>query len=527
MRMKTCALFFTTLSLCSPFLQAAQWQVVASQPGEHIELDLSRIARVGASESLAWSRLRLESQRASARRLDYTSVEALNRYDCDTQRFTTVKRVYLQGMHPLREEVVRSPRSLAIHAGSVDARLLALVCPQLTPQPQQHLAASPAAEDIARPMHADLLQAAESQGANLHAVQLDMPARSNASGRMQLPKREDLAAQAAAQVTQAATPPGNDQPVSPATAKPRTPAAPAANTATAASTPGSSAVSAKPDIGSIAAAAAAAAAASSPGAAKTAPRTFSIPRPQLRKTTPPPSPPPSMPAPVVSKPTIPWSYEGAGGPVNWGKLQPEYALCATGKRQSPIDIRDSILVDLEPLKLNFRPALFRIIDNGHTVKASFALGAGTLEVMGRHFDLQELHFHRPAEERINGQVHDLGAHLVFQDLEGRQAIIAILFDRGSEHPLIQTLWNNLPLERQQELAPSIALDLNQLLPAKRDYWTYMGSRTMPPCSEDVLWMVFKQAQQISDDQISIFSRLYRQNARPLQPTNNRLIKGSR
>jgi carbonic anhydrase len=37
----------------------------------------------------------------------------------------------------------------------------------------------------------------------------------------------------------------------------------------------------------------------------------------------------------------------------------------------------------------------------------------------------------------------------------------------------------------------------------------------------------KQPLQISAEQVAIFSRLYRGNVRPLQPTNNRLIKGSR
>ena len=37
-----------------------------------------------------------------------------------------------------------------------------------------------------------------------------------------------------------------------------------------------------------------------------------------------------------------WSYEGEGGPEAWGRLKPEFAKCATGTRQSPIDIREGI-----------------------------------------------------------------------------------------------------------------------------------------------------------------------------------------
>lgn len=207
-------------------------------------------------------------------------------------------------------------------------------------------------------------------------------------------------------------------------------------------------------------------------------------------------------------------------------MRPDYATCASGSRQSPIDIRESIHVDLEPIKFDYKPTMFRIIDNGHTVQVHVGEGS-TLGVMGRRFELVQLHFHRPSEERVNGKAYDMVAHLVHKDLDGQLAVLAILLEKGSEHPLIQTLWNNLPLEVGQDLAPNVPIDLNQLLPEVRAYWTYMGSLTTPPCSEGVLWMVMKQPQQVSPEQIAIFSRLYRHNARPVQPANNRLVKDTR
>jgi carbonic anhydrase len=40
-------------------------------------------------------------------------------------------------------------------------------------------------------------------------------------------------------------------------------------------------------------------------------------------------------------------------------------------------------------------------------------------------------------------------------------------------------------------------------------------------------MVLKQPVQVGAEQVAIFSRVYRNNARPLQPANGRLIKESR
>ncbi len=151
-------------------------------------------------------------------------------------------------------------------------------------------------------------------------------------------------------------------------------------------------------------------------------------------------------------------------------------------------------------------------------------GGNAIEVQGRRYDLLQFHFHRPSEERIDGRQFDMVAHLVHKDPEGRLAVIAVLLDRGSAHPLVQTVWNNLPLEKSSEVAAAGAIDLNQLLPADRRYYTYMGSLTTPPCSEGVLWLVMQQPVTISKEQIAIFSRLYPMNARPVQQASGRLIK---
>ena len=88
------------------------------------------------------------------------------------------------------------------------------------------------------------------------------------------------------------------------------------------------------------------------------------------------------------------------------------------------------------------------------------------------------------------------------------------------------MWNNLPLEKGEELAARVPLNLNDLLPPERRYYTYMGSLTTPPCSEGVLWVVMQQPVQVSGAQIDIFSRLYPMNARPIQQASGRLIKQS-
>ena len=220
-----------------------------------------------------------------------------------------------------------------------------------------------------------------------------------------------------------------------------------------------------------------------------------------------------------------WSYEGAGGPEGWGRMKPEFAKCSTGSRQSPIDIQGGIKVSLDAVAFDYKPSAFRVLDTGHTVQVNVGPG-NTIEVMGRRYELLQFHFHRPSEERIDGKQFDMVVHLVHKDLEGRLAVVAVLLERGSALPIVQSVWNNLPLEKGDEVAAKLPLDLGTLLPAERSYFTYMGSLTTPPCSEGVLWMVMKNPVQVSAEQIGIFSRLYPMNARPVQSASGRLIKES-
>lgn len=231
------------------------------------------------------------------------------------------------------------------------------------------------------------------------------------------------------------------------------------------------------------------------------------------------------PAKMMTHQSEHWSYEGENGPANWGKINAAWSKCATGDRQSPIDIRNGMKVELEQINFDYRPAGFNVIDNGHTIQVTVG-GGNYLTIMNKQYELIQFHFHRPSEERINGKGFEMVVHMVHKDAEGRLAVLAILIERGKQQSLIQTIWNNLPLEKNDVVAPTIVIDVNELLPVRRDYFTYMGSLTTPPCSEGVLWMVMKEPVQASPAQLALFSRLYPMNARPVQPGSGRVIKES-
>ncbi len=233
----------------------------------------------------------------------------------------------------------------------------------------------------------------------------------------------------------------------------------------------------------------------------------------------------ATPRPAAQRPAGPWRYEGETGPQAWARLDAANAACGSGQRQSPIDIRDGIAVDLEAIRFDYQPGAFSVIDTGHTVQVDVAPG-NTLAVGGRRYELQQFQFHRPSEERIDGRQFAMAMHLVHRSEDGRLAIVAVLLDEGPAHPAVQLVWNHLPLEKHERQLAPVPLDPGALLPAERRYYTYMGSLTAPPCTEGVLWLVMQQPATLSPAQQAIFARLYPMNARPLQATAGRLIKQS-
>jgi carbonic anhydrase len=229
--------------------------------------------------------------------------------------------------------------------------------------------------------------------------------------------------------------------------------------------------------------------------------------------------------------STPWSYEGADGPEHWGDLTPEYAVCKTGKAQSPIDIRNAQTADLPAVRFEYKSAPLKyLINNGYTIRVNYhAPGSGGFLIVGsRRFQLTQFHFHRPSEELIEGKRFDMVAHLVHEDSEGKTAAVAVLLKAGKANDVVRRLWEHMPETKGNEREiPGVEINPAGLLPRDTGYYTYEGSLSFPPCTEGVTWFVMKSPVEVSAEQIDAFAKLYPHNVRPVQPLNGRVVKASK
>jgi len=120
------------------------------------------------------------------------------------------------------------------------------------------------------------------------------------------------------------------------------------------------------------------------------------------------------------------------------------------------------------------------------------------------------------------------AHLVHADAEGHLAVVAVLLEHGSENALVRELWKHIPKDKEHEaLLDAVKINVADLLPKDRGYFTFEGSLTTPPCSEGVTWFVLKQPVPISAGEVAQFSKIYPHNARPAQPLYDRVVRETR
>lgn len=218
-----------------------------------------------------------------------------------------------------------------------------------------------------------------------------------------------------------------------------------------------------------------------------------------------------------------WSYTGESGPEHWGSLSPEFAGCASGQRQSPIDIAATGDANLPPMTATYGGRSTQIVNNGHAIQLDVEAGQ-TLEIGGRRWTLAQVHFHTPAEHRVRGEWFPLEAHFVHRDADGNLAVVGQLYRPGAADAVLAEIVPALPGAAGD--ARPLAIPLSTFGPSAPAlaYYRYDGSLTTPPCTEGVAWHVMQAIRQASPAQIAAFVNLTHENARPLQPLHGREVR---
>ncbi|CAF1034900.1 unnamed protein product [Adineta steineri] len=225
-----------------------------------------------------------------------------------------------------------------------------------------------------------------------------------------------------------------------------------------------------------------------------------------------------------------WDYS-AHGPDVWGET---FSSC-NGERQSPINIKTACTVYKSFDPFIFTPEHieenhFLIQNNGHTItvesnNTKLAIQGGNLNGT---FYFSNLHLHwgpnhnTGSEHQINGNKFSGESHFVYKNpLTDETVVLSFLMQTqidediplNSKHSFFnatdETKWMKYfdvaqRLRREND-SRRINLTLASLMGNNlNDYWRYFGSLTIPPCTENVIWNIFRSPVFILDYEFDSF-----------------------
>lgn len=160
---------------------------------------------------------------------------------------------------------------------------------------------------------------------------------------------------------------------------------------------------------------------------------------------------------------------------------------------------------------------FQIENNGHTIELvpESMTEKDTLTINGKEYVLAQFHFHSTSEHTQNNQSAAMETHFVFKASDGALAVIGAFIDdsdTAANSELSKVFVSALP---EADLNGSlVSLNIANILPNSTVY-SYSGSLTTPPCSEDVAWNVYTTHIDLSAQDVTEYKTLYPNNHRPV------------
>ncbi|XP_069893043.1 carbonic anhydrase 6 [Dipodomys merriami] len=223
-----------------------------------------------------------------------------------------------------------------------------------------------------------------------------------------------------------------------------------------------------------------------------------------------------------------WTYsEGVLDETHWPE---EYPDCG-GQRQSPIDLQRRKVrfnPDLQPLELtgygDSQGSPFLMTNNGHTVQITLPPTMQLTAPDGAVYKATQMHYHwggasyelSGSEHTIDGIRRVIEMHLVHynakyesydvaKDKPDGLAVMAafVEIEEYAENTHYSSLISHLANIRYPGQTTYLTdFDILDMLPGDMyHYYTYNGSLTTPPCTQNVRWFVMSDSVKISKAQV--------------------------
>ncbi|XRB21150.1 carbonic anhydrase [Pseudoscourfieldia marina] len=249
----------------------------------------------------------------------------------------------------------------------------------------------------------------------------------------------------------------------------------------------------------------------------------------------------------AAPPKYSYSLTASDGPSKWGLLSSQWAVCATGREQSPINIPMTVQSMGSGATTAFAASTMVTSPSSVSLKVTQSHGApkyscgsaperrsgscGSLQIGGRSYNFLQAHFHTPSENTVDGKQFDMEMHMVHctGNCElgvDKFAVVGVLFNgatMAAPHAGLSKLWNYVASDGGVK---TDKLSLADLYDGTSGAWNWKGSLTTPPCTEGLEWVLLSTPTTVAQSQIDAFYAHIGGapgNARPVQPLFSRSI----
>jgi len=223
-------------------------------------------------------------------------------------------------------------------------------------------------------------------------------------------------------------------------------------------------------------------------------------------------------------------------PLKWSHYHPETwdGVCASGKAQSPIDIKSRettglVMDDFGLEQFSQWQYGGTIENNGHTLKFTPNQEI-SIKISGLNDIYKLCHFELHwgftskvgSEHTIDGKAFPMELQFVTYNSKYKSfdeavqhpdglAVLGVLFELSpNDNPSLNPILNAIPAIQKGHWKAwnTYPLNLRSLLPSNiKSFYRYQGSLTIPPCSEVVTWTVFHDKLSISERQLKALKTL--------------------
>lgn len=210
----------------------------------------------------------------------------------------------------------------------------------------------------------------------------------------------------------------------------------------------------------------------------------------------------------------------------------KYSVCTRGKLQSPINIiskktkRCGLRCDL---MFYYRPSACRMKNLDKQVLIQYDSGSYVI-FNSQVYELDQFSFTVPSSHKLDGTSYPVELNIYHRSPETNKALIISVFIDVSEASSTSMAFFNtfipfLPRVSTTEKVINMSKDWNlyRTIPKNKAFYNYEGSLLLPPCTENVSWIVMDSAINMNTDCYTNLKMILGKNIRPIQRTYSRNI----